>query len=69
VGGVTDLGGELVQGVSLDGVDGKRVVTVDGSEAGRDWGLARFMCLDSGAGWGSSVPTWDYRLRQPRKSD
>jgi hypothetical protein len=40
---MTDLGGELVQWVSLDGVDGKRVVSVDGSETGRDYGSARLL--------------------------
>jgi hypothetical protein len=32
----THLGGEFVQLVSLDGVDGHRVVGVDGSETSRD---------------------------------
>jgi len=33
---MTDLCGELVQWVGVYGVDGKRVVSVNGSEAGRD---------------------------------
>lgn len=33
----THLGGELVHLVSLDGVDGHRVVGVNGSETGRDY--------------------------------
>lgn len=37
---MTDLCGELVQWVGIYGVDGKRVVSVDGSETGRDWVLA-----------------------------
>lgn len=32
----THLGGEVVERVGLDGVDGQRVVAVDGSETSRD---------------------------------
>ena len=35
-GEITDLSGELVQWVTLDDVDGQRVVSVDGSETSRD---------------------------------
>lgn len=37
---MTDLCGELVQGVGIYGVDGESVVSVNGSESGRDWELA-----------------------------
>jgi hypothetical protein len=40
---MTDLCGELVQWVGIYGVDGKGVVSVDGSETGRDWLLAKFL--------------------------
>ena len=39
---MTDLCGELVQWVGIYGVDGEGVVSVDGSETGRDWVLAGF---------------------------
>lgn len=34
---MTDLCGELVQGVGIYGVDGESVVSVNGSESGGDW--------------------------------
>jgi len=37
---MTDLCGELVQWVGIYGVDSERVVSVNGSETGRDWVLA-----------------------------
>jgi hypothetical protein len=40
---MTDLCGELVQWVGVYGVDGKGVVSVNGSETGRDWVLAGFL--------------------------
>jgi hypothetical protein len=39
----TDLCGELVQWVGIYGVDGKRVVSVDGSESGRDYVLVLYL--------------------------
>ena len=40
---MTDLCGELVQWVGIYGVDGEGVVSVNGSETGRDWMLAGFL--------------------------
>ena len=40
---MTDLCGKFVQWVGIYGVDSERVVSVDGSETGRDWVLARFL--------------------------
>lgn len=41
-GGITDLSRELVQWVTLDDVDGQRVVSVNGSETSRDCVLVAF---------------------------
>jgi hypothetical protein len=40
---MTDLCGELVQWVGIYGVDSEGVVSVNGSETGRDWVLAGFL--------------------------
>lgn len=42
---MTDLCGELVQWVGVYGVDGKGVVSVNGSETGRDWIVSWVSCL------------------------
>jgi len=51
-GGITDLGGELVQWVTFDDVDGQRVVSVNGSETSRDCVLVAFSYTRQASGRG-----------------